>query len=73
MLPFQAVAAALAMEDAEALNFALSEVDYDPSRVPQALERTFCLRFLRASLVQHFSNAASFDPQEMEKARQWSL
>lgn len=73
VLPFQAVAAALAMEDAEALQFALSEIDYQPSKVPQALERTFCLRFLRASLVQYFSNASPFDPQEMEKARHWSL
>ena len=73
MLPFQAVAGALAMEDAEALAYALSEVGYQPSGVPQALERTFCLRFLRASLVQHFSNATSLDPKEMEHAKQWSL
>jgi hypothetical protein len=61
------------MEDAEALGYALSEVEYDSAKVPQALERTFCLRFLRASLVQHFSNASSLDPTEMEKARNWSI
>ena len=73
MLPFQAVAAALAMEDAEALQYSLREVHFDAGRVPEALERTFCLRFLRCSMIQHFSNATSFGPGVMDKAAAWAL
>ena len=72
VLPFQAHAAALAMEDAEALHFALSEVDFDSARVPLALQRTFNLRFLRDSIVQHLSNSTPFDPEEVAKAKQYS-
>lgn len=60
------------MEDAEALHFALSEVRFEPARVPQALQRTFNLRFLRDSIVQHLSNSTPFDPAEVAKAKQYS-
>lgn len=73
MLPFQAVAAVLAMEDAEALKYSLAKVNWDPKRVPEALEKTFCLRFLRCSMIQHFSNASSFSQDVMAKAAAWSL
>lgn len=73
MLPFQAAAGALAMEDAEALQYSLRQVNWDPKRVPEALERTFCLRFLRCSMVQHFSNASPFSLETMQKAAAWSL
>lgn len=73
MLPFQASAGAMAFEDAEALQYSLNQVSWDADRVPKALEKTFCLRFLRASLVQHFSNASSFGPEVMGRAFRWSM
>ncbi|KAK7404157.1 hypothetical protein QQX98_010061 [Neonectria punicea] len=73
MLPFQAVAGALAMEDAEALQYALGQVGWIPARVPEALDLTFRLRFLRCSVIQHFSNSSPFDAGTMEKASTWSL
>lgn len=73
MLPFQSAAGALAMEDAEALQYCLSEVNWEPERVPEALSRTFCLRFLRCSIIQHFSNAGPFRSEVVDNAAKWSL
>ncbi|KAK2603766.1 hypothetical protein QQS21_004051 [Conoideocrella luteorostrata] len=73
MLPFQAVAGCLAMEDAEALQYCLGQVGYRPERVPEALSQTFCMRFIRCSIIQHFSNSSSFGNEFMEKAAKWSL
>ncbi|GAB0138842.1 hypothetical protein EsDP_00007064 [Epichloe bromicola] len=73
MLPFQAVAGCLAMEDAEALQYCLGAVGHRPERVAEALSQTFCMRFIRCSIIQHFSNSSSFGNEFMEKAARWSL
>lgn len=73
MLPFQAMAGSLAMEDAETLQYCLNGIGWNPERVPEALSRVFCTRFLRCSLIQHFSNTSSFGNEFMERAEKWSL
>lgn len=73
MLPFQSAAGALAMEDAEALQYCLAQVNWEPERVPEALSKTFCLRFLRCSIVQHFSNAGPFRTEVVDEAAKWSM
>lgn len=73
MLPFQAMAGSLAMEDAEALAYHLNEVGWQADRVPEALSQVFCTRFLRCSLIQHFANNSSFGNEFMEEAERWSL
>lgn len=60
MLPFQAVAAALAMEDAEALYFALSDVQFGSSP----------MNFQLAISIS--ANATPFDAIVLEEARKHS-